>query len=145
MRALVVFHGKENGNGVGVVSPGIYLHHDGKHVPELLAKVRDHMEARRRFYDVEYTAARFVAICAEHIPGVLSLGIQNVPEELRPADISSMIEARLFWVSCPSGAIQEYRDGKIVARSGIGRRGGHFDTADAIGNGLNNPGRVTVL
>ncbi len=68
-RALIIFHDDEK------VSPTVYLHWSGSHVPELLGELKDRMKGREG--DLAYAAARFVGICHEHIDGNLSLGVSS--------------------------------------------------------------------
>jgi hypothetical protein len=73
-RALVVFEdgGKE-------FSPVVYLHWHGDRAIEWLEILAGLMDTRRG--DVAYSAARFVGIAHERVPGNLSLGIWNAPTD----------------------------------------------------------------
>ncbi|OWK39515.1 hypothetical protein FRUB_06078 [Fimbriiglobus ruber] len=57
----------------GTVSPTVYLHWSGRHVPELLDELKGRMLGR--YGDVDYATARFVGICHGYIEGNLSLGV----------------------------------------------------------------------
>ncbi|MGR3802023.1 MAG: hypothetical protein ACU0AY_01005 [Marinibacterium profundimaris] len=73
-RALVLF--KDHSS----VSPTVYLHWHGSAVPELVEELDNVMAGRRN--DAAYAAARFIGIVHERIPGNLSLGVMQTPEEI---------------------------------------------------------------
>ena len=74
-RALVVFKSDDQ------YSPTTYLHWSGHRVWELLTGAAPNMRAG----DEGYACARFVGHCHEQIPGALSLGLLNTPEDGRPS------------------------------------------------------------
>ena len=94
-RALVVFkdhHGH---------SPTVYLHWSGHDVGRFLAEATPGM----RPADASYSCARFVGYCHEQIPGRLSLGVTNTPEDGRP---SSPGDAGVFIVDTETGEVETY-------------------------------------
>jgi hypothetical protein len=98
-RALVIFHDKYR------ISPGVYLHWHGSHVPALLAELAEYMKGR--YGDAGYAAARFTGLCHGRISGNLSMGI--VSNELRHADLD---DAALLEEMSPGNA------GVVVANTG---------------------------
>lgn len=80
-RVLFIVHNKSAGDMEVEYSPIIYGHNSGYAAPRLLAKLHERMENRRG--DVAYAAARLIGIMHESIPGNLSLGVWNLPEDFR--------------------------------------------------------------
>ncbi len=76
-RACVIFYDSRR------ISPTIYLHWHGSSVPAWLEQLKHLMDGR--FDDAEYSAARFVGICHQHISGNLSLGLLS--NRLTPAEL----------------------------------------------------------
>jgi hypothetical protein len=74
-RALIIFYDSDR------VSPGVYLHWDGSHVPDWLEELKRLMQGR--YGDAQYAAARFIGICHNRIDGNLSLGV--ISNRLTPA------------------------------------------------------------
>lgn len=83
-RALIIFIDLDDRK----VSPTVYLHWSGSHVPELLDEHRALMKGR--FGDLEYAAARFVGVCHSHLDGNLSLGMWNTKPEIEAAALCVM-------------------------------------------------------
>lgn len=98
-RALVIFkHGEE-------FSPTIYLHWMGSDVPDLLAEHRAFMGDSAD--DLDYTAARFVGLCASKTSGdKTGIGIFNTDAATLTDDESlkaaSHGDAGVILVSLPS-------------------------------------------
>jgi hypothetical protein len=76
-RALILFKNQDT------VSPTVYLHWNGSDVPLFICRLSILMADRRN--DPSYAAARFIGLAHEDIPGNLSLGVMETPEELRQA------------------------------------------------------------
>lgn len=95
-RALVVFTEGEGRHG-----PSVYLHWSGNDVGELLTRAAPNMRAG----DAGYACARFVGHCHEQIPGGLSLGLFNTPEDGRP---DSHGDAGVFIVDVNTGEVVTY-------------------------------------
>lgn len=95
-RALIVF--KEAG---AETSPSVYLHWSGHDVGELLTGAAQNMRAG----DAGYACARFVGHCHEQIPGGMSLGLFNAPEDGRP---DSHGDAGVFIVDVTTGEVETY-------------------------------------
>lgn len=83
-RALVVFKNQDT------VSPTVYLHWNGSDVPLFIFQLGLLMADRRN--DVSYAAARFIGLAHEAIPGNLSLGVRETPDELRQAVIDGDVD-----------------------------------------------------
>ena len=73
-RAIVIFYDRDR------VSPVVYLHCNGEHVPAWLNELREVMRGRED--DAGYGCARFIGLCHTKIEGPLSLGTWNLPARL---------------------------------------------------------------
>lgn len=69
-RALVVF------TDANTISPGVYLHWNGREVPSMIANLAKLMKGR--YGDAGYACARFTGMAHAMIPGNLSLGMWNI-------------------------------------------------------------------
>lgn len=75
-RALVVFTDSN-----GQISPTVYLHWGGGHVPNYIGLLRNYMKGREG--DMEYSCARFIGLVHfETKPSNTSLGVWNTPENI---------------------------------------------------------------
>jgi len=68
----------------GDVSSVIYLHWHGGDVPTYIEELREMMAERPD--DVQYSFARLVGICHNHIAPPLSLGVWNANKQLQRGD-----------------------------------------------------------
>ena len=68
--AIVIFHSKKQND----VSPAVYLHSHGGCVLVLLETAMPQMRS-----EPSYACARFIGRCHEVIPGMLGLGVENLP------------------------------------------------------------------
>lgn len=101
-RATVQFIDANEKQGVTV-----YLHHYGDKIRDWLKQAAPNM----RKGDCGYAAARFIAFCAEKIPGGLSLGVYR--------DTFDAGDNGLFKVDCSAGKVTRFVDnGAGLARVG---------------------------
>lgn len=87
----------------------VYLHWNADDVKGWLKAAAPDMRAA----DPSYAAARFVAYCANNIPGGLSVGIH-------PGEFAHDPENGLYRVDCSTGRVTLFREGRNgeLARSG---------------------------
>lgn len=87
----------------------VYLHWHGGDVRQWLNEAAPNMRAG----DSSYAAARFIAHCAEKMPGGLSLGVLRDPFD--PGDNG------LFVVDCSAGRVTHFCEGDSGDLARVGR------------------------
>ena len=86
-RAVIIFHNEDNTE----YSPQIYVHWAPANLPDLFKQLTLLMTDRTN--DPSYAAARFTGILHNALPGNLSLGLFNLPEDFQ--DEAAYISTRI--------------------------------------------------
>ena len=109
-RVLFIVHNKSAGDMEVEYSPVIYGHNSGYVSAKLLNKLHERMSGRRG--DVAYACARLIGIMHEDIPGNLSLGVWNLPEDFRKEAgyLTEMShgDAGVILYDCNDGSVECY-------------------------------------